>query len=138
MTLKNHRSGLTLIELLIVVNILAILVAVGSILYAEYSDEARLVEIYAVFPQIIRSQGIYASQYNRYYTASNHDELRIYGVDLSEVQYFSYSTSPDDSSFSIKAQATDWAIGGWVLFHMQSSPRWSADGAMIKSGWLPQ
>ncbi len=136
--MKSHQSGLTLIELLIAVNILAILVAVGSTLYAEYSDEARLVEIYSVFPQIIRSQGIYASQHNRYYTASNHDEMRIHGVDLSEVQYFSYSTSPDDSSFSIKAQATDWATGGWVLFRMQTSPKWSADGAMIKSEWLPQ
>ncbi len=136
--LMNHNKGLALIELLIVVNILAILSAAGSILYSEYSDEARLVEIYTLFPQIIRSQGLYATQYNRYYTASNHDEFRAHGVDLSEVQYFSYSTFPDDSSFSIRAEATDWAAGGWVLFSMKGSPQWSSDDVIIKSQGLPQ
>ncbi|NIO03585.1 MAG: hypothetical protein GTN74_02950 [Proteobacteria bacterium] len=134
----KHNRGLALIELLILVNILAILSAVGSIFYSEYGDEARLVEIYALFPQIICSQGLSATQYNRYYTASNHAEFRGHGVDLREIQYFSYSTFPDDSSFSIRADAADWAEGGWVLFSMKASRKWNSDDIVIKRQWLPR
>jgi len=138
-TVIRNIKGLTLIELLVVVNILAILVGVGSVFYAEFGDEVRCTEIYGVFPQIIRSQGLYATEHNRYYAALNHDELGAHGVDLSETQYFRYSTFPDElSSFSLKAEATEWAPGGWVLFNMKGTPQWSSDGVLIKSEWLPQ
>ena len=136
--MRRNIRGLTLIELLVVVNILAILVGVTSILYSEYGNEARCTEIYPVFRHIIRSQGLYEIQYNQYYSALNHDELRAYGVDLSEAEYFNYSTFPDDSSFSIRADATDWALGGWVLFNMGVDPHWSADDVIIKTAWLPE
>lgn len=134
---RSNTKGLTLVELLVAVNVLAILVGVASIFYSEFGDEARCTEIYTVFPQIIRSQGLYAMKYNQYYSALDHNELQMHGVDLSEVQYFSYSTFPDDSSFSIKAQATDWAPGGWVLYKMRGDPEWSSDNVLIKRHWLP-
>ncbi len=136
--MTRNQTGFTLIELLIVVNILAILVGLASIFYSEYGDEARIVEIYGVFPQIIRSQGLYATQHSRYYTARNHDELRPRGVDLSEIRLFAYSTFPTEASFSIRADTTDWAPGGWVLFSMRGDPQWSSDGVIIKRRWLPE
>lgn len=89
------QKGLTLIELLIVVNIVAVLVGVASITLSEYSDEARCMEVYNVLPQIIRSQKFHYMKHNQYY-AANHNELEDHGVDLSEVEYFSYSTFPNE------------------------------------------
>lgn len=138
-TVMRNVKGMTLIELLVVVNIAAILVGMGSVYYSEFSDEARCTEIYSVLPRIIRSQGLYAIQYNGYYTAVDHDELRVKGVDLSEVQLFNYSTFPDveSGSFTIHADATGWAPTGWVEFKMKGSPQWNSDGILIKREWLP-
>jgi prepilin-type N-terminal cleavage/methylation domain-containing protein len=136
---KRSIKGLTLIELLVAVNVAAILAGVASVYYAEFGNEARYTEIYQVFPRIIRSQGIYAIQHDGYYTAPDHDALRVRGIDLSEVQYFDYSTFHDEfSSFSIRAEAGDWAPGGWVLFNMKQNPQWTADGVMIRTEWLPE
>jgi prepilin-type N-terminal cleavage/methylation domain-containing protein len=135
----TKNKGFTLLELLIVVNIVAILAGFSSVLYLEFGNEARCAEVYGVFPQIIRSQGLHATKYNRYYMALDHDELRAHGVDLSETQYFTYATFENEfSSFSIKADATDWAAGGWILFNMKGSPQWSSDGVLIKRDWLPE
>jgi len=134
----RKNKGFTLIELLIVVNIVAILAGLASVLYLEFGNEARCAEVYGVFSRIIRSQGLHTTRYNRYYVALDHDEFRAHGLDLSETEYFTYSTFENEfSSFSIKADATDWATGGWILFNMKGSPQWSADGVMIKREWLP-
>jgi prepilin-type N-terminal cleavage/methylation domain-containing protein len=137
MATKNR--GFTLVELLVVVNIVAVLAGLASVIYSEFSNEARCAEVYAFFPQIIQSQGLYAIKHNRYYTALTHDELRTHGVDLSEAEYFSYSTAENEfSSFSIRADATEWAAGGWIVFNMKGRPQWSSDGVLIKEDWLPE
>jgi prepilin-type N-terminal cleavage/methylation domain-containing protein len=135
---KRHQKGLTLIELLIVINILAILAGTASIALSEYSDEARALEAYNLFPQIIRSQKFYVMKNDRYYSA-NHNELRDYGVDVSGVEYFTYSTFPDElGTFSIRADAGSWAAGGWVQFDQMAEPQWRSDGFLIKQNWLPE
>ena len=88
---KNSQKGFTLIELMIVVNILAILIGAASVALSEYSYESRCLEVYNVFAQIIRSQAFHFMQYNQYY-AANPNELKTHGVDLSEAVYFTYST----------------------------------------------
>ncbi len=135
---KISQKGLTLIELLIVVNILAILAAAGSIVASEYGSESRCMEIYNVLPQIIHSQAFYSMKNNDYYTAG-HNELRNYGVDISGATYFTYSTSPNELGlFSVRADATEWAAGGWVLYNHRGDPVWSSDGVLIQRNWLPQ
>ena len=137
--MAKRNQGFTLVELLIVVNIVAVLAGLASVIYSEFGNEARCAEVYGFFSQIIQTQGLHAIKYNRYYTALTHDELRIHGVDLSEAEYFTYSTFENEfSSFSIRADATDWAAGGWVLFNMKGSPQWSSDGMLIKKDWLPE
>jgi len=139
MTFVRNRRGVTLVELLLVVNIVAILVGVGSVFLSEYGDEAKCTEAFSVFPEIIRSQTFYELKHNGYYAALDHDELRARGVDLRDVQYFNYSTFPNAfSSFSIRADATGWAPGGWILFDMKGDPVWSCDGVLVKNEWLPQ
>ena len=135
--MKNFQKGLTLVELLVVVNIIAVLVGLASIISSEYGRESRFVEIYAVLPQIIRSQAVYHMKHNSYYGA-NHHELRNYGVDVSEAEYFSYSTFPKNSSFSARADATAWAAGGWVLYNHRGEPTWDCDGLLIQRNWLPE
>jgi prepilin-type N-terminal cleavage/methylation domain-containing protein len=135
---KVSPKGLTLIELLIVVNIIAILVGTASIALSEYSDEAKCLEFYNVFPQMIRSQKFHVMKYNQYY-AANHNELKDQSVDLSEAGYFTYSTFPNEfGSFSARADARAWAAGGWVLYNDMGDPTWSSDGALIKKDWLPR
>jgi len=132
------QKGFSLIELLLVVNILAILVGTASIALSEYSDEARCLEIFSVFPQIIRSQKFHVIKHDQHYSA-NHNELRGFGVDVSNADYFSYSTFPNEfGSFSVRADASDWAPGGWALYNNMGDPEWSSDGVLIKSHWLPE
>lgn len=44
---KNSQKGVTLIELLIVVNIVAVLTGLGSITVSEYSHESRCLDCYS-------------------------------------------------------------------------------------------
>lgn len=135
---SRSNRGFTLIELLVVVNVVAILVGVASIVYSERTGEARCLEIYKVLPQIIRSQGFHYMQHSQYYPA-DHSDLQKRGVDLSEVRAFTYSTSPNEfSSYSVRAEATAWAPGAWVLYNQKGDPRWLCDGVLIKRHWLPE
>jgi prepilin-type N-terminal cleavage/methylation domain-containing protein len=134
---KRRNKGLTLVELLVVVNILAVLAGTASIALSEYGDEAKSLEVYNIFPQIIRSQKFYVMKNDRYY-AANHNQFKNYGVDVSEAEYFSYSTFPDEvGTFSIRADAGPWAEGGWVQFDQMGDPPWRSDGVFIKQTWLP-
>ena len=125
-------------ELLIVVNIVAVLAAVAVIVYEEYGRESRCTEICNVLPQIIHSQAFHYMKHNQYY-ASDHNQLKDNGVDLSEVKYFTYSSFPNEySSFSVRADATEWAAGGWALYDHLCEPEWSCDGVLIQRSWLPR
>jgi prepilin-type N-terminal cleavage/methylation domain-containing protein len=132
------HKGFTLIEMLFVVNIVAILVGIAAIISSEHGSESRCVEIYRVLPQIIRSQSLHYMNHQSYFAAS-HDELEEHGVDVSETGHFSYSTLPDEvSSFLVRAETKGWAPGGWVVYTHKGDPTWSCDGVMIKTSWLPR
>jgi prepilin-type N-terminal cleavage/methylation domain-containing protein len=135
--MRDSQGGFTLVELLVVVNILAILFGVATIVSGEYGNEAKCMEIHNVLPQIIRAQAYYCMTHNGYFTAG-HDELKNYGVDLAETRYFRYSTFTNDfSSFSVRAEATAWVEGGWVLYNQRGDPVWCCDGVQIQKSWLP-
>jgi len=136
--MKNSQKAFTLVELLVVVNIVAVLVGVGAIISSEYGSESRCIEIYKVLPQIIRSQAFYYMKNNEHY-AADHNDLLDYGVDLSETKYFIYSTFPNEfSSFLVKADATAWAASGWAVYNYRGDPTWSCDGVLLKRSWLPE
>jgi prepilin-type N-terminal cleavage/methylation domain-containing protein len=131
------KRGFTLVELLMAVNIMAVLVGTAVVASSEYSDEARCLETYTVLAQIIRSQKFHYMKHDQYYTA-NHEELRGHGVDLTEVEHFTYSTLTNEpGAFSVRADARAWAAGGWVLYNHMADPRWDCDGISIKRAWLP-
>ena len=135
---KSSQRGFTLVELLVVVNIVAVLVGVAVIISSEFGTESRCLEIYTVLPQIIRSQTVYCMKNNRYY-AAEHNDFRNYSVDLSETMYFTFSTFPNEfSSFSARADATAWAPGGWAVYNHRGDPTWTCDGVQIRRSWLPE
>ncbi len=134
---KNSQKGFTLIELMIVVNILAILIGAASVALSEYSYESRCLEVYNVFAQIIRSQAFHFMQHNQYYVA-NPSELKSHGVDLSEAVYFTYSTFIDENStFCVRAEAKGWGSSGWILYKHKDNVPWQCDGVVIQRNWLP-
>ncbi|MBW2059709.1 MAG: prepilin-type N-terminal cleavage/methylation domain-containing protein [Deltaproteobacteria bacterium] len=133
-----RQEGFTLVELLVVVNIVAILATVTTVIISNYGSESRCAEIYKILPQVIRSQAFYYMKNHRYYKA-DHNELKSYGVDISGTKYFTYSTFPNEfSSYAVRAEATGWASGGWVLYNYRGEPTWSCDGVLIKRDWLPE
>jgi len=135
--MKDFHRGFTLVEVLVVVNILAILFGVATIVSGEYGGEARCMEVHQMLPQIIRAQAYYYMTHNAYF-AAGHDELESYGVDVTEARYFTYSTFPNEfSSFAVRAEATVWADGGWVVYDQKGEPVWRCDGARIERSWLP-
>ena len=135
--MRDFQRGFTLVEVLVVVNILAILLGMATIVFGEYGDESRCMEIHQMLPQIIRAQAYYYMTHNDYFTAG-HDKLENYGVDVTEARYFTYSTiSTGFSSFSVRADATAWAEGGWVVYDQKGNPVWRCDGTRIERGWLP-
>ena len=135
--MRDSQGGFTLVEVLVVVNILAILFGVATIVSGEYGSESRCMEVHSVLPQLIRAQACYYMTHNRYF-AAGHDELKNHGVDVTEARYFTYSTFPNEfSSFSARAEATGWADGGWVLYNQRGDPVWRCDGARIQKSWLP-
>ena len=135
---RNSQVGFTLVEVLVVVNIVAILMGGAKIILSEYGSESKTIEISAVLPQVILSQTLYYMKNNAYYTA-DHNELKSYGVDVSEVKYFTYSVFLNEfSSYSVRADTTGWAAGGWVLYNYRGDPMWSSDGVRIKRNWLPE
>ncbi len=135
---RRSEKGVTLVELLVAIDILVVLMGAASFALAGFETESRCFEIYQVLPQIIRSQALYYMQHSQYYTAGP-EEFKNRGVDVSELKYFSYSTFPSGlSSFSVKAEATEWLPGAWVIYNHRGDPTWTCDGLLITRDLLPQ
>jgi prepilin-type N-terminal cleavage/methylation domain-containing protein len=135
--MRVTSGGFSLIELIVVVNLVAILAGIGAVTYSGRAEEARCIEIQSILPQIVYSQKFYFIRYKQYY-AADHEDLRRRGVDLSDVRYFTYDTFPDKGgAFSVRAEATGWAPGGWVLYKHADDDPWQCDGVVIRRDWLP-
>ncbi len=133
---QNLRKGFTLVEIVVVMTVVCILAGIGSSTLLGHNDEARCTEIYSILPQIIQSEELFFLEYNRYY-AADQENLRNHCVDVSGVEHFSYSTLlNDDSSYSVRAEATGWGQGGWALYSRKDD-QWDCDGVVIKRRWLP-
>jgi prepilin-type N-terminal cleavage/methylation domain-containing protein len=134
---KRVQKGFSLIELIVVVNLMAMLVGIAVAALSGYTEEARCSEIQSVLPQIVHSQKFHFIRYKQYY-AADHEGLSRRGVDLSDVRYFTYATFPDeDGVFSVMAEATGWTPGGWVLYKHGDDDPWDCDGVVIQRRWLP-
>jgi prepilin-type N-terminal cleavage/methylation domain-containing protein len=136
-TKRCVQEGFSLIELVVVVNLVAILAGVAAASLSGQTEQARCLEIQSVLPQIVHSQKFYFIRYKQYY-AADHEGLSNRGVDLSDVRYFTYETFPDEGgAFSVRAEATGWAAGGWVLYNYGDDDPWQCDGAVILRDWVP-
>jgi prepilin-type N-terminal cleavage/methylation domain-containing protein len=132
------QRGFTLVEIMIAVTLVAVLLGVATVALSGHSDEARCLEIQPVLSQMIHSQTFHFLRHNEYYSSSDHEELKDRGVDLSDVKYFTYATFPDEEgTFFVRAEATEWAPGGWVVYKHGHEDPWDYDGKVIKRNWLP-
>lgn len=103
------REGVTLLEILIVVIIVAILAGVAMPNYARTVEKAKVQEAEGILTTIYQAQRIYRLDYDTFTTLALLDSNRYLTSPTSSNWSFTDSTAPTAATFQVKASRTGGA-----------------------------
>lgn len=106
--MRTSTRGVTLVELMIVVAIIAVLAALGSVAYGNYIKSGKVQRLNAIAQDVAQGQERYRSRNNTYYPAT--PGTKDYATDKTEFENlldFSMSIPPD-----VEVEVESWGAAG--------------------------
>ena len=140
--ITDHR-GFTLVELMVVIIIVGILAAIAVPLYTGYVERARVTEATSIMGAIITSQKVEKSRTTNFYDAADIATFKSKGIDISDTEFFAYSTTADALTFGFTVRADTTARfgpdAGWITYTKVPDVigTWASDGGVILPDMLP-
>ena len=138
------NKGFTMVELMVVIIIVGILAAIAVPLYTGYVERARVTEATSIMGAIITSQKVEKQRTTRFYDAGDIPTFKSKGIDISDTEFFDYSTTADPltDSFTVRADTVVGKFGpdpGWITYTKNPDVVgvWDADGTVILPDMLP-
>ncbi|NIO22360.1 MAG: prepilin-type N-terminal cleavage/methylation domain-containing protein [Candidatus Aenigmarchaeota archaeon] len=131
----RDSTGLTLVELIIVIVIVGTLAAIAVPLYSHYTETAKVREALGMIKAIRTSQKLESVKTSKYYTATGGAAQSIFlqkGIDVGDSVHFTYETIGDANQFTVTATATAESNMTGTISYDSATKTWTSTGDILE------